>query len=369
MDRYSRNKLGYLWLLQPILFIISLHYLNYYPERVVNNIPNIMFWLNENSTSVDNNLEVPTRFTFLDYVSSVNLLLIISLIGILVLLWPFLYIILKKSFGILIIIRELIIKVRDILEVVGYFVSYIIIANSYKYEEYGFYIAMAGALSFFIVFSYSYYKHKKYLFDDEMITFHVIIANMNIPIALYHNSSFLGLIAVIAVHGSITRSKISSGLCYIVNLDKEDRLYRSVMVSLIAVPLFLIMRHFDHLTYLRPFIQPVYTIGTLLLLIKLLYMTSNFIKYGKSFVQSQTIMITTLIVFGCIGKLLNLELFTNNSLIYSILYILGKIKIPRSCDTIIIFSFMMSIVMFAISQFLTITFQSILSVTHSVLFI
>lgn len=354
-QKTSDNNLGYLWMLQPVLFILSLHYLNYYPEHVINNVPNIMFWLNE-------------KTGFLDYITSANLLLIISLTGILVLMWPALYIILRNSIGIFIVIWKLIIKIRDILEVFGYFLSYIIIVNGYKYEENGFYISMAGALSFVIVLVYSYCRHEKCLFD-QIITFHIIVANINIPLAIYYNSSFPGLITVIAIHICITRSKISELLCSIMNLDKKDGLYQSVMVSSLAVPLFFLMRYFDHLTYLQPFIQPVYTMGTLVYLSILLFMTSNLFEYGKSFVKSQTIMILTLLIFACIGKLYNLESFTNSSMIYSILYTIGKIKMPNSCDTIVILLFMVSVILFTLSQFLSITLQSILSVANSILFI
>ena len=287
---------------------------------------------------------------------------LIASIGILVTLHPFLCVVLTP-FTVLVTalfseIEKLVMKLKPLLEFLGYVACYIIIVQGFRYKYIGIYIVFTGIIAFVVMYLHSA-SQRSFKFDKFI--FFIIIALANIPMAIHFNSKLFGFASVIAMHAAIGFSVGCSILCYYIGFKNRYALQRSVVASLITIPLFsyinyAIHKHLQCMRFMQPFIQPVYIFSVYLL--GLLIISSQYYYSGIedeiSYSNSQIIMILSLSAFTYIGCILNIESFFNVGTTFSILYLIEKtaeLKFFRNFRIVLIF--IMFVMMYFISIYLS----------------
>jgi len=408
-----------LWMLQPILFICALFYLYQNPDTVLNVVPNLTFWSSENN-NIDNYVQhIPTdlytvwrlgqlsdvknndalneasklanwHFSSPDeleklgdllkdyetkhvslpariwgFLNFVNLLWIISIVGILITLYPCLSVILApfaRLFAeLFMLLVRLLITLKPFLEPLGYIISYIIIVQSFRYQEtVGLFVALTGITGFVGMYFYSGKVHEVNPEKDvelKQFFFFATIALANVPLALHFDSRLFGYATVITAHMAVGFSVACYGLCYVIGFQDRYALQRSVVASLITIPLFFVMRNVPEFAqYCGPFMHPVYVFSSIVYLLGLLIVSSS-LYYSRSndhgYFSAQLMMISSLLAFTFSGSVYGIQSFFNVSTTFAVLYLMEKtLEMELFRDAGIVAIFFMFVAMYFASMFL-----------------
>jgi len=398
------NNTSRIWILQPLLFVLALYSLFHQPSIVLNTIPNVGIWTNTqtlhqtvqniptelysvwrlgqlsvnitDSSLRDASILAKWNFTddlelskmgelFRDYETNhsslsakiwgfmnfVNLIWLVSILGILVLIIPFLFVVLEP-FAILLAniafhIYEVVAQFKFLLEPFGYLICYLIVVQSYRYDKsFGLYIALTGIAGFIMMVLYSAAKHQIDRYKNVQLKrfcFFALIMIVTIPMAIQFNSRLFAFFAVSAFHAMVGFSVACYGLCYAIGFEDKDALERSVVASLITIPLFFwlnisLFNSPEHLM-LQPFIQPVYIFTTIVYFLALLIVSSKYYtdsSQNDSYFSRQLLMITSLLVFAFVGSVYGIDSFFNIAVTFTILYLMEKFIVELMINNSII---------------------------------
>jgi len=295
----------------------------------------------------------------------VNLLWICSIVGILITLYPCLSVILAPLATLFaelfMLLVNLVIALKPVLEPIGYLTSYIVIVQSLRYQEtVGMFVALTGITGFVGMYFYTVVMHEidpNKNAELKQFLFFATIALANVPLALLFDSRLFGFVTVIAAHMAIGFSVACYGLCYCIGFKDKQAIQRSVVTSMITIPLFFIMRNMDEYSeYCGPFMQPVYVFSTVVYLLGLLIVSSPF-YYSRSntdgYFSAQLMMIVSLLAFTFCGSVYGVPSFFNVGTTFAVLYLMEKtLEIELFRDGGIVVIFLMFVGMYFASMFL-----------------
>ena len=407
--------LRYAWILQPFLFLCAVHLACQFPSRVLEILPDVAPWSQGTNLSVvqriPTSLPVVWRLGQLSkdttaeslaeasrlagwnfstheeltaigdllrdyetthrslpariwgFMTFINIVWTLSIIGMVVTFFPFLQFFsplakfLARMFTGL---YELVL--RPLHEPLGYVLCYLVTCQGMRYaEDTGVYVSLAGTVGFLGMLTYSTEKHRDLTPTPTVkrFLFHVTIVGVSAPLAIHFQSRLLGYLTVIALHTAMGFGVSYSGLCYVVGFDDKSSLQKSVLTSLVTIPLLLLLRGntvpgLDH--YLAPFSHAVHVSSTIVYLLALLILSSRYYwspSERRGYFPSQIIMIVSLVAFLLYGTVHGVESFVNIASTFAVLYLMEKVEeMPLWQDAGIVLVFLSFVAMFVGSLFL-----------------
>jgi len=283
----------------------------------------------------------------------INFIWLCSIIGIMVTVGPCMVMILAPFYDILSNIVEVVgeyaIKVgvflRDyiiipchkvgLFEFILYMVCVTFIVESYRYnKEEGFYFGLTGIAGFVPCFIYStllfcpYDSGKE---RDSMWLFGTVYSLAFLPMALYYESSLLAWAVIIGFYACIGFSVAVYGLCVCIGFESDEVMFQCFITSFYMHMGFLMlkMQGFSN-TFIRIFQQPCTVLGSVVLFIALLVMSSYHYEfktsrnYGSTYASRQLLMLVFLFGYAYFGMVYGLAGMSNTALTFLVLYIMEK---------------------------------------------
>lgn len=334
---------------QPIIFVCMLYLLYFFPEHIINTI------------KFDNNF-------FLNFITSINLLTVISLLGMSLTCFPLLFVICdcyKERLVIAIFILSLLaIPLILILEFLGYIISYVMIVKSLDYpENIGICITIGAMLIFYGLLLLSTKLNSNIDVNNRMIhiNLHFFIASATMVLTLQYNSIFFASVTIIAFRLAMMNNVLCYKLCDIFTFKNKYILQRLTIVSLLTLLLFLLMS-IIRLNILAVFMQPMYISSTLVYMSMLLIISSKFYEYDQRiYFNTQIMTMISILTFGLIG-FLNIA-FLYIALIFLVLYLTEKsFEMWYEYDHGVFLVFNIFVMLYLISRFVVFDINFLVSV-------
>lgn len=172
----------------------------------------------------------------------INLLWLLSIIGIVISIGPSIYLFLKPFQDALlelarVIWNRIIIPCHSwgVFEFLAYLLCVLFVSEGYRYKtDSGFYIALNGVFGAIPSLIYSYFLHCPYKPSKNFYIFYYLFAcSFLVPIAIYYQSKLLAWLVIIILYSCIGFSFMVLGMCYLVGFEDEESMIRVSFSSVI----------------------------------------------------------------------------------------------------------------------------------------
>ena len=281
----------------------------------------------------------------------VNLLWLLSIIGISISIGPSIWVITEPIRGSLHLVliwfwNHVIIPCHNhsILEMLFYFICADFIFESYKFKkESGFYIAFTGIALAIPAYGYTIGLHSPFrvsiflLGNSEYVLNCFWVCSFLLPVALHYKSSLLAWINTVIFYHCMGFTFVCRGLCYIIGFESQFELERTIISSLILIIIFVTLKltKISNL-FIETFQKPMITFGSIMLFFSLLIFSSQFNNYQyhrfgsdlaylmHAFIIRQIIFIVALISGLVIGNIWNIKGLTNTAIVFLVLFLMEK---------------------------------------------
>ena len=305
----------------------------------------------------DNDVTVTVSQRVYGMFSTINVIWLISIIGISVSIFPSLYYMLKPLRECLYrcwkqllthVIEPTIRRCHNwgIFELCAWSFSFCVVLDAHRYYglEAGRYIGITGACFSVLAFLYSTATHggkvtkilnvegskgrekmmKKFIFRYSILSC--------LPLSLVFGSDFLGFIAVAATFQEIGFGGFAGTCCYCIGFSDKDSLIRCSFASLSLISSMVGLKVFESslVPHLAPLQTPISVFGSLVLHIALLIVSSKHLYNGLdgkdkvSYIYRNFLMFVVLLLGQFFGATYGLDGLQNSSSIFMVLYLWTK---------------------------------------------
>lgn len=298
---------------------------------------------------------------------TVNILWVISIVGIGLTLLPALSFIVEPLAPLVAELSQFLLDVACLLwswsmpihELAVYYASFVMLAAATRCpKETAPYIALTGAVIGTMAWCHSSALHlprhggspETYMVVTYL--FHVLILA---PMAVTLRSTLLGWLTVAASCGMMGFSVICGGLVTFIGFESKDALARCLIVTCVANVVFLAMVAVDRLpAWLEPFQTGVHTFAGPVHFLSLLIASSAYGPYSQYYLAWQLVMAAALLVQLIVGGIYSLPAAQNVAVVYTVLYLLEKSAEARWLwgEAAWLTLFVLSLCMWRISLFL-----------------
>ena len=308
------------------------------------------------------------------FINFVNIFWLISIVGISITIFPFIAIVLEPvalyMAEIATILYTGLLQYKFLLEPFGYFMCYLVSVQSFRYpQSVGLYIALVSIGMFTALFTYSgeYHQRNKYKrMNLKRFLYCTVLGIVTAVMAVHFQSKLFSFATIGLVHIATGFSIACHGLCYAIGFENKNALERSVITSIITLPAFFWLStaansHTTSSTIIAPFIQPVYIFSTIVYLLALLIVSSQYYQdiyyqnayqnYKNNYFNRQLLMIISLTAITFVGCLYGITSFYNTAIVFTVLYLVEKFVVELS-DNIIVKLFLVFVGMFVASLYL-----------------
>ena len=319
--------------------------------------------------------EVSLYSKFKGFFNFVNLMWLGAIIGILCTIGPFIAIIISPLMESLtkiaiFIVNNIIIPCNrvGVFEVIAYFVCILFVSDGYRYnQEVGFYIALLGILGFIPCFFYSTFLFYPYPSQDseKAIQFFSIVFTITfLPFTLFYQSHLLAWFLVILFYNCLGFSVLTYGLCYFIGFSRDELMFRCFLTSFYIQTIFITLKiSGSSALYLDIFAEPFTILGSIVLFLALLIMSSKWFSFRRSdyyyinnqnYIQRQFLMIIFLVAYIYIGSVYGINGMKNTAITFLVLYISEKyVEIHYYLDApIVVLGFFASVFAYVVSLYL-----------------
>lgn len=281
----------------------------------------------------------------------VNLLWLLSIIGISVSIGPSIWVITEPIRGSLHLVliwfwNHVIIPCHNhsILEMFFYFICSAFIFESYKFnKESGFYVAFTGVALAIPTYCYTISLHSPFreaifsLRNSEYVLNRFWVCSFLLPVALHYKSSLLAWIITVLFYHFMGFTFVCRGLCYIIGFESHDELERTIVSSLILIIIFVTLKitKISNL-FIQIFQKPMITFGSIMLFFSLLIFSSKFNTFHyvrfesdlsyfmHAFIMRQIIFIVAMTAGLVIGNIWNVKGLKNTAIVFLVLFLMEK---------------------------------------------
>jgi len=288
--------------------------------------------------------EVSTASKIIGFFNFVNLMWLAAIIGILVTIGPCIAIcimpIMESVTYLARMIAEYVIvpcHQYGIFEILAYFLCILFITDGYRYnQEVGFYVALLGILGFAPCFFYStalFYPFPPGSKETSIQFTSTVLLIALLPYTLYYQSYMLAWIMVILLFTCLGFSVATYGLCICIGFESDEAMFRCFLSSFFMQTIFVVLK----ITgvsgyYLQIFQQPFNVMGSIILFICLLIMSSAWFSFKRSdgysrsndYLARQLLMIVFLFAYLFIGFVYGINGVKNTAITFMVLYIMEK---------------------------------------------
>jgi hypothetical protein len=269
----------------------------------------------------------------LGFFSFVNVLWIISIIGMAVLFFPALYSLIGSLAE---DILKLIIKFSFLIEPCSYAFCYYLVVSSTKYGSNtktlnhsvyslntGIFIAFAGLALYTAATIYSYSKYEK---KDKKVSMDLLYVFTIIPyylMAYYYQSVLLGFCSVIAFYSMLGFGVRADTLSLYIGFANDDIMERICLISSLMILILFTSGHTLPRDIVYPVSTALYIFGPITYYLALLIMSSKYYARNDYF-KMQLTMIVSLVIGLFIGGTFNIASLFNVSITFMCLYLTDK---------------------------------------------
>ena len=290
----------------------------------------------------------------------VNFIWLIAILGIMISLGNIIYSIMKliilTLYGAIIYPIILFIYKSGLYIVIGYILSTLLICDGMKVnKEWGLYISLTGSGFLMGLFSYSL-KLKDFEEDISTIPFGFLSTILYFSLSMNFNSKLFSFIATINFYTFIGFYTECFGLGYVIGFKSRSDLYRVAITSFVLMTFYIIIRALNiHISILELYRCPIQVFGALTYFLGMLILASAYIyDENFSYVQRQSIYISSLLLSLFFGNYYNLSSLTNTTYVFAVLYLMEKnVEIfSRLSENIWILIFIVSLFLWICSLYL-----------------
>jgi len=303
-------------------------------------------FLNMRTAIAENEKEVSFRSKVTGFFSFVNLIWLISIIGIGISFGPFVYHItlpLRQNFFHIVqyIYYNVLIPSHEhgVFEVLSYIFCSMMIVEGYRYKsESGFPISISGLFWFYSSFVYSFALHPiNYSRNDTIPSLNFILFCItNIPLTLNYNSQLLAWITTVFFNNAIGFSAIPVGLGWYIGFESHDAMIQNIIISLIIGAFYIITTIFNCFSkFTKVFKTALTAFSSISLFLGMLIFSSRYYQpyyrydynytSGYEYILRQLAMISLLLIYLFFSYVYSINGMRNTAIVFSILYTVEKI--------------------------------------------
>ena len=290
----------------------------------------------------------------------VNFIWLIAILGIMISLGNIIYSIMKliilTLYGAIIYPIILFIYKSGLYIVIGYILSTLLICDGMRVnKEWGLYISLTGSGFLMGLFSYSL-KLKDFEEDISTIPFGFLSTILYFSLSMNFNSKLFSFIATVNFYTFIGFYTECFGLGYVIGFKSRSDLYRVAITSFVLMTFYIIIRALNiHISILELYRCPIQVFGALTYFLGMLILASAYIyDENFSYIQRQSIYISSLLLSLFFGNYYNLSSLTNTTYVFAVLYLMEKnVEIfSRLSENIWILIFIISLFLWFCSLYL-----------------
>lgn len=331
---------------------------------------------------IENNKSITQRI--MGFMSFINIIWLLSILGIILLTYPALSIILNPFAELIMRILtflwdclnplfELTIRVilflwncRGLFEPIGYIICFLFLMEGARFHKNtGLFISLTGLVGFSALMIYSDALHKKYGLHEsttdikwKQTMYFLSLFLTYCPTATLYSSPLLAWFTVISLYSMMGFGIVCHGLCWYIGWQEEHMMPRTTIASFILVILFSSLKYSLNNEILNVFTTPVLVLGNVTYFLALLIMSSSFYHgYGlhNDYANMQIMMIFSLVAAIFFGNVFYNEPLLNTSITFLFLYIgekISELKFWSLGNNVILLLFLMCVALYFTSLWL-----------------
>lgn len=224
-----------------------------------------------------------------------------------------------------------------VLEVAAYALAAAFCAQGLRYPDgqsgAGTMVALTGGLALAPCWAYSTRLHSSGSNGDSgdartFLTLSYVLAFLALaPMAVAHDSSLAGFLAVLALHGALGFILFAFGFGFVIGFESADALARSAGASLALVVGFSLARIANvSSAYIRPFARGAMVMGNVVYFLALLILSSKWRQdmFLPSYAARQAAMVGSLTVALFVGNVFSMPCMSNTAAIFLVLWLMEK---------------------------------------------
>eukprot|EP00746_Dinoflagellata_sp_MGD_P078416 gnl/MRDRNA2_/MRDRNA2_31362_c0_seq2.p1 gnl/MRDRNA2_/MRDRNA2_31362_c0~~gnl/MRDRNA2_/MRDRNA2_31362_c0_seq2.p1 ORF type:complete len:456 (+),score=41.66 gnl/MRDRNA2_/MRDRNA2_31362_c0_seq2:111-1478(+) len=276
------------------------------------------------------------------FFSFVNIMWLISIVGILCSVGPMLVYIAGPMLYRLAsaVVTRMVVPIGKALhrwgvfEVCGYMLALAFSIQGSRYpagqEDAAMMVALTGGLALLPLWLYSTKLHVHTSGGNEKIFMAVtnsLLAATLAPLALIHDSRLIGFLTILAVYGALGFVCGAFGLGYYIGFAGEEAITRCITASVLLIVTFTTLRICAaDLTFMRPFATGAMCLGNVMYFLGLLIWSSKSRSYREAppYVARQAIMIGSLLIALLVGNVFSLNSMSNTATTFLVLWLMEK---------------------------------------------
>lgn len=231
-------------------------------------------------------------------------------------------------------------------EFLAYFLAFLLSVQGSRYPQganAGIMVSLTGGLLFIPCWAYSTSLHMNKPGGDKdkfLMLSHFLVAGLMIPLALIHQSSLLGFLAVLAVYGGLGFIFLAFGWGFAIGFDSRDALNRCIVASVVLILAFTSFRVLGrNPTWVRPFVLGGMCLGNIMYFLAMLIATGGWRKSYEEWIKMQVVMALSLFFALLVGFVYSIPAMANTACTFLVLWLMEKqLQIDfRGCGIVVVF--------------------------------
>lgn len=225
-------------------------------------------------------------------------------------------------------------------------------------KHHGFYVALLSLFGYYLVTSSTYPRADRYKYNDtEDYGDFVLCCVPTVMLTLFYQSNLLGFLSMAFMFGSIGFSILSNGVCTCIGFESKDALERCVAVAMMLIPVYY---YFTSITNrLKYFHYGAYVFGPIVYLLGLLILAFDTRK-----ANANLWMIVSLIAMMYFSTITFNSSMFNVSVVFTGLFMLEKFATLIRWDNFIVPMFLFFGLIYYVSMYLSSHPQMITSIIY-----